>query len=86
MSEGPSEAPSSREVSCEPEWDKEEDDISEDGEEEEEEDIFNPKQTSYATSETRNAMQGKNYCKWVVWKVPSEGELLPHDVILSGYY
>ena len=25
-------------------------------------------------------------CKWVVWEVLSKGELLPHDVILRGYY
>ena len=25
-------------------------------------------------------------CKWVVWEVLSKGELLPHEVILSGYY
>ena len=26
------------------------------------------------------------YCKWVVWEVLSKGELLPHEVILRGYY
>ena len=25
-------------------------------------------------------------CKWVVWEVLSKGELLPHEVILRGYY
>ena len=25
-------------------------------------------------------------CKWVVWEVLSNGELLPHEVILRGYY
>ena len=25
-------------------------------------------------------------CKWVVWEVLSKGQLLPHEVILRGYY
>ena len=25
-------------------------------------------------------------CKWVLWEVLSKGELLPHEVILRGYY
>ena len=29
---------------------------------------------------------GASSCKWVVWEVLSKGELLPHEVSLSGYY
>ena len=31
-------------------------------------------------------MQQELLCKWVVWAVLSKGELLPHEVILRGYY
>ena len=63
MGEAPLEAPSSREVSFEPEEEseiEEEDDISENGQEEEENDIFNGIENSYRLSTKSMPMKRKN--------------------------
>ena len=40
------------------------------------------------TEQINQILQGERdrRCKWVVWEVLSKGELLPHEVILRGYY
>ena len=40
----------------------------------------------YIPHEARFLLACITSCKWVVWEVLSKGELLPHEVILRGYY
>ena len=41
---------------------------------------------SYIALFLSNTHLRRFYCKWVAWEVLSKGELLPHEVILRGYY